>query len=859
MDLYQAGYCGIGNQGINDGWQIVAASKGMSSNSKDGFEGISTTLLELKDSGMPQFAKGLFESKGFYYLIHVNYLFLMKNADVRRLGYVHCMCFDLEEYYEMSSTPEMLAGISSNTFPIEYDDSIESYPVINGIPYTSKDINSIMDKYGISDSEYREIMLGVLGAIESKNSSLCIKKKDVDFEQYEDFYNDILYLILKGLPYHLRIRTTSFSFRGCKNTFHVSDQIDSDNYIDLDTNECHVDHSRVSGYEFTKLYNGSPSIRELDQFWNIIAQQTEKLFKDPLKSVVCCEQVEAAFQSTLKKSEAEGIDPRNAESLLTALFNYDLNESKELYVYLTDLLALINENGILLNEKNIADELSKRYERALYPGYQDQLNLLNLRNLIDDENTDRNKKFDMLSEIESNNPERFASIFNSLRKQSPELAYGYYFEKQLPNSLRSFDDVEAHITNIGENVNLPLQLRLKDYNTTINALLGLAKNRINQADDFRTVSKVENRVSKLLRKMLSMEAGVQQDAVTAADMINTWVWERFEPDWFDPEETKGYRECDLERMAEKDPGSLASRVLELCELCDIASSRNIDDIGDDIMKMVYEDKYGLSSKKLRELQTFFFSKLFENGFSDPSKSPGKFDIFMSLLYDADSRYYPIINIGSKLMKVSDGDAFDSSVVMKNIRAAKTLTSPKYAKQFKRDLDSLLDGNNDSVSDISPQIIKGLRKYKDALEGKELKSDYELESINLYLTSLYRIPIFVVSAIAYAIFMYDLWKCTGYETKTRILILAIGATAAVIATIIGILLKVKFEEAIEYIADNSGLESGLRKAVYFVILIGLIALTGVTYWFRASWVLILAFIYIAIAIIAMIVGDSYLEE
>ena len=283
MNLYQAGYFRKGRQGSNAGWGIVAPSKGMSQIAKDGFKGIAAKLVELKGSeGMPVVNTGLFLHDRFVYLMNVNYA--AQGEDARGVTYVHGYCFSVADYYELCADPAKICAVTEESFPLEYDDKIIAYPVVNELKYVSLSFAELLEKYHLTDDEYRMLVLGAINAIENYSNPLCIRLS-LPREQYKEAYRELLYLIMKGLPLHLRIKISAFSYARAGAAIYVSDHPEGNNYFDLDTREAVIDTSRMSQLGFTRIYNTLPAKAEAqrDLMLQAMADFINTAFENPLK------------------------------------------------------------------------------------------------------------------------------------------------------------------------------------------------------------------------------------------------------------------------------------------------------------------------------------------------------------------------------------------------------------------------------------------------------------------------------------------------------------------------------------------------------------------------------------------------
>ena len=151
------------------------------------------------------------------------------------------------------------------------------------------------------------LVLGAINAIENYSNPLCIRLS-LPREQYKEAYRELLYLIMKGLPLHLRIKISAFSYARAGAAIYVSDHTEGNNYFDLDTREAVIDTSRMSQLGFTRIYNTLPAKAEAqrDLMLQAMADFINTAFENPLKDAGCA-LVEAGFQEKVKKNDEEVI------------------------------------------------------------------------------------------------------------------------------------------------------------------------------------------------------------------------------------------------------------------------------------------------------------------------------------------------------------------------------------------------------------------------------------------------------------------------------------------------------------------------------------------------------------------------
>ena len=350
MDLYQAGYTRRGKQGEGSGWSLVSESDGMSTYAKDGFAGFAGNLAELVQSlDMPDEAIGVFRDDRFLYYLHINYKAEAEDMDIRGVSFTHGYCFNLTDYYVLCKEPEKLLGVDEDTFLKNYDSNDKSYPIKEKFSYQPMNFSQLKEKYDLSAEAYRRLLIGATCAVEGHTDSLCIKL-NCEKEAYTQVCKEIIYLIMQGLPYHLRMKVTFFSYRGGKTNIYFSDKIEGNNYYDLDTKISECNKSRSEKYRFTLLYN-LENDDQRQMIFKMMAEFMENVFDVPLKEMDC-EHIEHGFFAKLKNVISKDEWRDLAINVLTSFLNIPLKECTLVDEYIAILLNIINEHSLIIeNEK----------------------------------------------------------------------------------------------------------------------------------------------------------------------------------------------------------------------------------------------------------------------------------------------------------------------------------------------------------------------------------------------------------------------------------------------------------------------------------------------------------------------------
>lgn len=475
MKLYQAGYYRLGGRGSGSGWNIVAPSRGMSEVAKAGFKGIAARLADLRQAAqMPAKAMGIFRHDRFVYLIHVNYA--ASGEDSRGVAYIHGYCFNLTEYHELSVHPEMLFGILPDQFDLEYPSGLSAYPVRESLEYRNMNERRLLDQYHISREQYKKLILGAICALEGYSSPMCVKYSGLQ-EQDTQIYRDVMYLIMKGMPYHLRQKLLSFSWQGMQTALYFSDTVQGENYADLDTGTVQCDESRLAGYHFTRLYNmdifyTSRDTRE--QIFQNIAQFIDEAYADPFKDAGCA-LIEAGFQKKIKKNDG-GIEPDTAVDLLQDFFKYELLYGRETAEYLALLLDALNQGGILVSDQKLTADIEAAYERCADELLLDPMAMFYARTILGQK---KDKGFAALLELQKNHADNlYPYVCRHLEYLNSDFFADYFWNQFLPLELTSLKKAERFWKKNGESFSA------KEQRLFQKLLRDLAEREMKAADSF---------------------------------------------------------------------------------------------------------------------------------------------------------------------------------------------------------------------------------------------------------------------------------------------------------------------------------------------------------------------------------------
>lgn len=833
MNLYQAGYYRRGKQGNNAGWGIVSPSKGMSQIAKDGFKGIAAKLVELKGTaGMPVVNIGIFQHDRFVYLMHVNYA--AKGDDARGVTFVHGYCFNAADYYELCSKPDMICGMSESNFLMDYDSTVAAYPVAETLSYEKCNFTELLTKYRLNDAEYKKLVFGAINAIENYSNPLCIKI-DLPPENYMQVFKEFLYLIMMGLPYHLRIKMSFFSFFGAGASVYISDHVEGNNYIDLDNREFLVDNTRLTQYHFTKIYNSFPAMdfQSRDYIFNEIAKFMNNAFESPLRDTGCV-QVEAGFQAKVKKNDEGGISSEVAVELLTAFLRCGVTDHDEVYEYLAALLKVINDNLLIIQDEKILNRIKNKYEKTEREDYKKEVCRLIAREVMSQEE----KSFDRLNRLYTSSKEQFAVVLDEIKNKNEEYYTEYYYESYLPYVLTNLEKLKIYLKEHED-------IDSDEYKVLLSILNKLMKKELKEGFSYEQILQTRNKVKDLLSEF---PKELEKRINIVWNHTHFVFWNCFNLDDFKPENITEYYKLKVEEIAregyKEEECINAQKVLQLIELVD----ENDDE---QICIKLYEIMFGKndiwSATDKKNVQNLF--KIKKEDYIDLNK-PAGFDSMLALSYNYNEKKFDTINWGKKLVQKYQ-DAFEPFYISKMLKHSYVLKDKNIKEKFSESLqmDMKAAKKGEGVY-CSKTVLKGLRRYSDSIIGKEIRSDDEIESRHCYANTIHRLFIGELPLVAIIVLMKEM---IHYESMDCMTVFLLGITFFFLLVLLtGI--KIYIAQGVECFMENHGIDR-MPNLIMYVFLF-LLVHTGVVFLCFVNDVKIIMICVLIYSILAVLSAITY---
>ncbi len=728
MKLYQAGYYRLGRRGSGSGWNIVAPSVGMSEIAKAGFKGIAARLADLKQMVQaPPEAMGIFQHDRFVYLMHVNYA--ASGEDSRGVAYVHGYCFHLAEYYELTIHPEILFGILQEEFAMEYQPELSAYPVRESLQYRNMNERRLLDQYHLSKEQYKLLILGAICALEGYSSPMCIKRNGLK-EQDTQTYRDMMYLIMKGLPYYLRQKLLSFSWHGAQTAICFSDQVQGQNYADLDTGTFQCDYSRLDSYQFTKLYNmdlfyNSRDTRE--QIFQNIAAFIEEAYSDPLKDAGCA-LIEAGFQKKIKKNDT-GIEPEAVVYLLQEFFKYELHDCRETAEYIAALLEAGNQGNIQIEDKKLVADIRNTYEHCHDGVLLEPMALFEARSILGYRYGSRKKEDGFAALLEMKNAhanDLYPAVCRYLESLDADYFSDYFWNQFLPGELTSLNKAERFFQKNGQ------AFLAKEHRLFQKLLKDLAEREMKEADSFEELCVTAQAIDRICRRAVQADGYIQLWETTCLTL-----WKEFRMDWFETGSVQAYQQYQVQKLSCSNAKKV-SRMISILE-----EARHCTDV-----LRLWELFYGISSEEDKKYRRVIRRGMREEFFADARavKINGKnLDRTLVFFYDPDKNQFDLVKWMNQWAKLGRLEML-SEVFSEYGKETELLTDQARKKCVLQYLEEAFKSKKQTAYNQLPQECKqAMQLFYQSLKGTAEHTDAGY----LLIHSLYRevLSFFVLLTLA----------------------------------------------------------------------------------------------------------------
>lgn len=768
MKLYQAGYYRLGGRASGSGWKIVAPSAGMSEIAKAGFKGIAAKLVDLKQRiQMPDRAMGIFKHDRFIYLIHVHYA--ASGEDSRGVAYVHGYCFSQAEYFELLLQPELLFGAQPENFDLEYDPALSAYPVVEGLFCRNMNERWLLDKYHISSELHKHLLLGAICALEGYGGPLCIKGTFSPGQEPE-VYQDLMYLIMKGLPYHIRQKLLSFSWQGAQAAVFLSDTVQGDCYVDLDTEQFRYDDARLAAYQFTRLYEAELFYKNKDareRIFENIARFIQEVFTEPLKDAGCI-QIEAAFQKLIKKNE-DGIDAELSVDLLQDFLRNGLHYGQETAQYVAILLETINRNDLVITDPKLVSEIEQVSESCLAGGTEqmlvEQMALFYARRILAQK---KDQAFTALLELKQADAEQlYPLVCRCLEYLDLNFFTDYFWNQFLPGELTTLKKAEFFLKSNGKDFSVNEQYAF------LKLLKNLTEDEMKRAGSFEEQCVAADAVYRILQGYPQIDkAGKLWDYTCFV------LWNRFEPEWFQTKSVKEYERYEVQKLAkgyEQKPCPHAEKVCSLIKTLDqirlCADAHQLWDLFFDTKTPKEQEERRLM---LRGYRDEFFDRI-QNG-RTKGTTADDLDQSLVLFYDPEKKQFDFVRWIGQWAQVRE-IVLLTSLFMEYGKESALLGDENFHACAVRFLDEAVKSRKHTAYSMLPESQqKALRVLYDSLRGKTVRNPGTTE---LFVYSLHREALGFFAGLTLAVCGVCFWRYGSGDIFIQMIFAVVAAISMVL--------------------------------------------------------------------------------
>lgn len=790
MNLYQAGYTRRGRQGEGAGWSIVFPSEDMSQSAKEGFSGFAGNLAELVNGNiMPKEAFGVFRHDRFVYYMNINYgVSGEEAADARGVSFTHGYCFNLADYYALCEKPEQLLGVGEGVFLKEYDPSVKALPVAHELLYEAMDYGKLMEKYGLTAEDYRFLLIGATCALEGFANALCVKTER-PLEEYGQVCREIMYLIMHGLPYHLRTKATFFSYKGGKTDIYFSDKVEGNNYFDLDTKEHVCDKSKLERYQFTLVYNLEDD-RIRQRLLGAMARFIDEAFDIQLKDIDC-DVVEHAFQSQKKNELGKAIDDDLTISLLNSFMGYPLKESEAVEEYLAVLLKSISENNLQVKNSKILNRVVNRAQSSANPALHESYLIFYARQILA---KDDQEGHDLLWKQYKEDKEQYAILIDAIERMDEGYYEKYFEDAFLPRRLKSLQQIASYLKESGTKW------------TTIRMFTGLLRKatieEMDAAQGFEgqlTVRAEAERIASLM-ELTSPEDG--RDYLLFTDYL---LWDRFEISQFSPQDADQYRKCSLNELSKHGfNGKECENARIVQNLLKIAF--NFAPTAEQIYDVFFTDELidDIAIKKVLQ-------GILRKGQMKQCRFGNTDEVELSILccYDLEIDRMETAKWIRKAIKAGQERLFQPETLPKAVRGSYILSDGRLKRYIARSLEKELDEKAWRAGEDEDRKVKRAMEFLLAcLRGENLGSGCDMREESDFRFCLHKVAVGSLAVVAIGFFVWCLLKYCGFGLVPGI----VAGTVTIVGLVVIIAVKIYLEGGIGEYFESLGIQEARELAI-----------------------------------------------
>lgn len=541
--IYQLYYTRCGIQEKKAGWNIVANSKGIPETAKNNFKSHAANLLNTnpKIEGL-SLAFDIQTIHDYVFLSHINYYSINENGetDSRGISFIHGFAMQKADYQELIREPEQFLAIQKDCIMLNYNGEKE-LPVLSAIPYTKLTPEPLLDKYHLKQDSFDNLMGCICWAMNSVGKSLTIIPESLHINELKNVSQEITFLILRYMPYSLRMKVSVFSGIRQGATLCFSDHIPTEGaWFCLETGE--YECPNMPKYDFISYFGNirlkgflrDNILERQDHFINVTyGRKFENLeFRH----------VELSYHvsrpETLQKLSKENLDKYMEEALsdsnIVPNINYEMLDE-----YYAKLIEQYLQMDWTFSSQKFLNKLQKRYEAT---------NCQYLKNVFVSYYVKHQcfvgaeQAYELLYDLETIRSEDFQDFFKEIKKHCPEFYNDYSLNYKLKRRIANYSDLMAVWEEKQKFLSIPEGKKLLDI------MENLFKKEMAASDNNSQRYEICKRYEKFFNNLLLV---YQNDSNSFIQTVNEEYWKYFRIQEFTYKNINEYR--DMEALQKENP------------------------------------------------------------------------------------------------------------------------------------------------------------------------------------------------------------------------------------------------------------------------------------------------------------------
>lgn len=434
--IYQLYYTRLGKQGSNAGWQVASVSEGTPQLVRNTFYKLASNLVAIgTGSHVPPMAFDLQIMENYVFLSHINYHSVNEGSetDIRGVSFVHGFAMRAEEYRELVREPDQILGITGDAIVLNYNGKKE-LPQLETLPFQQFSRKEVLDKYGLDQDRFADLMYCVYGAVSTVGGSVVIKSANYPGEKQRIMFQEITSLIMKYMPYILRMKVSAFSGIRQGALICFSHELPEKGiWFDLDTGESHC--PQVPEYDFINLFsNFALDDQKRKQFYDQLEEFVNATYGGNYEAIKPNHMELALYASCFGNFDNfsdEDLDESIKEAAALKAYKYD-----KLDIHYANLVGQYVRRGREFPTPEVLKKMQRRYLdtgcRELKEAFASYYASMACK-------PGNAFAYEMLYRMESARPEDYGDLWRRVEQICPEFLDAYYIDYYLERQLSDYE------------------------------------------------------------------------------------------------------------------------------------------------------------------------------------------------------------------------------------------------------------------------------------------------------------------------------------------------------------------------------------------------------------------------------------